>query len=187
MTQKEDPRLSAYARELRWALSALPDADRDSIVDEMRSHLLDRVDAGTSVEDALTSLGPADDYASAFRDAYTVATSLSSGRTPHLLGTLLRYVTTSVSAAIAGVLIFGAWMFTLMIGNIAFLKLGDPTHVGLWKGDNFFFIGIIEDPSTGQELLGPWLLPLALASLVISLLLTRWLAVWALKRIVPRN
>lgn len=187
MTQKEDPRLTAYARELRWALSSLPDADRDSIVDEMRSHVLDRMDAGASLEDVLASLGPADDYASAFRDAYTVATSLSSGRTPHLVGALMRNVANSASAALAGIIILAAWMFTLLIGNIALLKISDPAHVGLWKGDHFFFIGIIDDPSTGQELLGPWLLPIALASLVISLLLTRWLAVWALKRIAPRH
>lgn len=33
-TPSEDSRLSDYARKLRWALSVLPEGDRDDIVDK---------------------------------------------------------------------------------------------------------------------------------------------------------
>jgi hypothetical protein len=58
--------------------------------------------------------------------------------------------------------------------------------VGLWRGEGFFFIGIIDDPSTGQELLGPWLPAIALLFILAAWGLTHFLAVWALRRLSPK-
>ena len=55
-THTDHPELADYARRVRGALSALPEADRDGIVDEMRSHTWDRLDASVSLE---TTLRPA--------------------------------------------------------------------------------------------------------------------------------
>lgn len=186
-TQADHPKLAEYARKLRWALAALPEADRDGIVAEMRSHVLDRVDAGASVDDALAALGPPDEYAREFRESYTVASALSSRRTTHLLRALTQGAARSFGAIAAFVVIVITWAAAVLVAYTALLKVSDPAHVGLWRGENFFFIGIIDDPSTGAELLGPWITPLALVCVIAAWLITRFLAVWALKRLAPKT
>lgn len=186
-TQADDPKLVEYARKLRWALAALPETDRDGIVTEMRSHVLDRVDAGATIDDALIALGSPDEYAREFREAYAVASALSSRRTGHMLHALVQGAARSLAAIAAFVAIVIVWAAAALVAYTAILKVSDPAHVGLWRGANFFFIGIIDDPSTGKELLGPWITPLALACVIAAWLITRSIAVWALKRLTPKT
>lgn len=186
-TRADDSRIAEYCRKLRWALSTLPDVDRDGIVAETQSHVLDRVDAGASLDEVLGALGDPDDYARAFREAHSIATALSSRRTPHMLRALLEGAARSLAAAGAGLAILVIWVLAALVAYVAVLKVSDPAHVGLWSGQHFFFLGIIDDPSTGRELLGPWITPLALVCIVIAWFATRYLAVWALKRLTtPR-
>ncbi len=185
-TQGDNPKLAEYARRLRWALAALPESDRDGIVAEMRSHVLDRVDAGASVDEALAGLGAPDEYAREFRESYTVASALSSRRTPRMLHALVLGAAGSLGAVCAFGAIVIAWAAALLVVYTAILKVSDPKHVGLWRGEHFFFIGIVDDPSTGQELLGPWITPLALVCVIAAWLITRSLALWALKRLAPK-
>jgi hypothetical protein len=180
-----DARLAEYARKLRWALAALPEADRDGIVAEMRSHVLDRVDAGASLDEALAALGAPEDYARGFLDSYAVATALSSRRLPQLLAVMLQNVARSAAVAVSGVIIFVAWAAAAVAVYLTLQKIADPAHVGLWRGEDFFFIGIIDDPSTGQELLGPWMPAIALLFILVAWGLTHALAVWALRRLKP--
>lgn len=187
MSSENDPKLNEYARKLRWALSNLPEADRDSIVAEMRSHVLDRVDAGASVGEALSALGEPEDYALAFRESYTVAKALSSRSLPRLIAEVLHNAARSAVAAIAALAIFVSWAAAAVAIHLTFLKITDPAHVGLWRGERFFFIGIIDDPSTGRELLGPWLPAIALLVIVLAWALTHVIAVWALKRLPRRT
>jgi hypothetical protein len=185
-TNGDHPKLAAFTRRLRWALAAIPEADRESIVAEMRSHVLDRIDAGASVDDVLAALGAPDEYAREFRESYAVASALSSRRTPPMLHALVLRAAGSLSAVLAFFVIVIAWASALLVAYAALLKISDPTHVGLWRGERFFFIGIIDDPTAGQELLGPWIMPLALVCVIAAWLVTRSLAVWALKRLAPR-
>lgn len=185
-SQADNTKLAEYARKLRWALSTLPEAERDGIVAEMRSHVLDRVDAGATVDEALAALGTPEAYARAFRDSYTVATAISSRSLPQVLSALLHNALRSAAVAVSAIVIFVAWAFAAMAVHLAVLKITDPAHVGLWKSDRFFFIGIIDDPSTGQELLGPWLPAIALLFILIAWGLTHALGVWALRRLPPK-
>ena len=182
-TRADDSRIAEYGRELRWALSTLPEVDRDSIVAETQSHVLDRVDAGASLDEVFGALGDPDEYARAFREAHSVAIALSSRRTPHMLHALFERAARSVAAAGAGLAVLVIWVLAALVAYVAVLKVSDPTHVGLWSGEHIFFLGIIDDPSTGRELLGPWITPLALVCIAIAWVATRFLAVWALKRL----
>lgn len=183
MSAAENPKLTDYARRLRWALASLPEAERDDIVNEMRSHVLDRIDQGADLNDVLSSLGSPDDYARGFRESYAVASALSSRKLPQLLTALLVNVMRSAAVAVAAVTIFLAWAAAAFALNMLIWKMTDPAHVGLWRGKNFFFIGIIDDPSTGQELLGLWLPVITLVCIVAAWAVTRTLAVWALRRL----
>jgi uncharacterized membrane protein len=183
----EHPKLSEYARKLRWALAPLPESDRDGIVAELRSHVMDRVDAGVSIEAALAALGEPEEYARAFRDSYTVTTAISSRQLPQLISALLHNAMRSLAVGAAAIAIFMAWAAAAIVSYLAVWKLSDPVHVGLWRGERFFFIGIIDDPSTGEELLGPLLPVAALVFILIAWGLTHVLSVWALKRLIPKR
>lgn len=185
-TVTEDPKLKEYGRKLGWALSALPVVDRLGIIEEMRSHVLDRVDAGASVQAALEALGDPNDYARRFYEVYSVAAALSSRRTPLLISALVGGVARNFAAACAASAIFMTWSVAALIAYVAILKISNPAHVGLWRGEHFFFIGIINDPATGRELLGPWIAPLALVAIIVAWITTQTLASWALKRLVVR-
>ena len=182
-TPSEDSRLSNYARKLRWALSALPEGDRDDIVAEMRSHVLDRLDSGVSIAEALSALGDPDAYAKEFNDAYAVSAALSSRRTSDLVVALLQGGAGSLAVTCAGLVIVTAWSAAALIAFLAVLKIRDPAHIGLWSGQHFFFMGVIDDPSTGRELLGLWITPLALVCVVAAWVITRSLSIWALRRL----
>ena len=183
----DDRKLDTYERQLKWALAALPEAGRDSIVAEMRSHILDRVDNGADLDASLAALGTPNDYARAFCESYEVARALSSRKTPWMLQTLVRGWARSTGAIGALILITIAWAIALQATFIALLKLRDPVHVGLWSSEQFFFIGIIDDPSGGTELLGAWIAPLAFTCLIAAWLITHVLAMRALKAFIPQN
>lgn len=186
-THTDHPELADYARRLRWALSVLPEADRDDIVEEMRSHVLDRVDAGMSVDAALTALGNPEDYARTFCDAYAVAAALSSRHTSHMVSALIQGAARNLAVAGIGIFILLTWALTALVVFVAILKIDNPTHVGLWLGDRFFFLGIIDDPSTGRELLGSWIAPLALVCVVLTWIATRSLAARALRLLTVKR
>lgn len=179
--------LDNYERQLRWALAALPESDRSSIVAEMRSHILDRLDDGADLDTALAALGPPNDYARAFCESYEVTRALSSRKTPWMLQTLLRGWASSSSSFGALIIIAIAWTIALQVTFVALLKLSDPVHVGLWRSEHFLFIGIVDDPSSGTELLGAWIAPLAFTCLIAAWSITHRLAMHALRAFTSRS
>lgn len=177
----DEPSLKTFERQLRWALAALPETDRDSIVAEMRSHVLDRMDAGADLGEILAALGTPNDYANAFCESYEVARALSLRKMPGMLLALLRGWTRSTGTVSVLLVIAIAWTIALQAVFVTLLKVRDPVHVGLWRGEHFFFLGIIDDPFRGTELLGAWIAPLAFCCLIAAWFISHRLAMWALK------
>src|SRR3569833_1391232 len=82
--------LKTYLRRLGWALSSLPERDRDDIVEETRTHVLARVEQGQDLSEALAAFGPAETYAARFVDEMEVTRALGSGRAMQGFGVVLR-------------------------------------------------------------------------------------------------
>ncbi|HEX4953603.1 MAG TPA: hypothetical protein VF017_09460 [Thermoanaerobaculia bacterium] len=183
-----DPQpLAAYLRELRWALGALPEADRNEIVAEARSHLLDRLEGGAAIEAAIAGLGTPRDYARPFVEDYRQSTALAHGRTRDLLPVLLERIATSARAAGSVALLLLLWAPALALLGTAIVKLSHPQIAGLWVGPKHFFIGTIDDPTVAHEVLGFWIFPLAVVALVVAWLLTRKLTSSAVRRLGPQR
>jgi uncharacterized membrane protein len=178
---KDDPSFSTYIRHLRWSLASLPADERDDIVAEARSHLQEKLERGARIEEAIDGLGAPEDFARAFITERALLSALGSRDSIGLLAALgarsIRNART-ISATAGCVIV---WMFALVVCAVAAAKVFDPTHIGMWIGGGQFFLGAIDDPSIGHEVLGLWIFPIAFLVLFLSWLASRGLSVWALR------
>lgn len=178
---KDDPTISTYIRHLRWSLASLPADERDDIVAEARSHLQEKLERGARIEEAIDGLGAPEDFARAFITERALLSALGSRNSIGLFAALaersVRNVRT-ISATAGCVLV---WGLALVVCAVAAAKVFDPSHVGMWIGGGQFFLGAIDDPSRGHEMLGLWIFPIAFLALFLSRLASRELSVWALR------
>jgi len=177
---EQHPDLKVYLRRLRWALAALPERDRDDVVEETRLHVLERVESGRSLEQALAALGPAPTYARGFLDEMELSEVLASQGSGAMLRAVARRAQRSLvaAAALAAVLALGA--SAVLTLSVAVFEIGDPVHTGLWVSDDQTFIGVIDDPSSARDLLGGWIFVLA----AVNALLAWWLGRLVLLRAI---
>lgn len=181
MSAPTSSELHDWLRRLRWALGALPERDRDDIVAETRAHLEERVAGGESPERALAAFGAPEVYARQFVDEMELAGALGSQHSGAALSAVARRVHRSLVAASALVLVTILSMLALLLTSTAVLKVSNPTHVGLWRHSRGMFLGIIDDPANGQELLGAWLFPLAGLGLALAWWIGRVVLLGALR------
>src|SRR5262249_37508064 len=157
--------IDRYLARLRSRLSGISDAARADVVDEIRSHLLDRAAASgsvtaDSVAEAVAALGSPEDLARAYVMDETVARpalgpsswiSWARSAVASFLGLGVSVVGYAVAAAFA---------------LCALLKPIHPDTAGLWllpsPGDSDLSLrmGFGAPPAGGHELLGWWIIPL---------------------------
>lgn len=178
---------TAWLREVRHGLASLPGSVRDDILAELDGHIAERVEAGTAPQDVVAALGPADAYARAMYDAHRLETAITTRRYGDMLDALIRTAAGHGLAVLAGAAILVLWAAACLVASVAAFKIADPLHAGLWRSETEFFIGLIDDPSTADELLGVWIFPLTLFALTLAFLATRALAIWTLRRIARRG
>lgn len=165
-------RLDMYLGELRGALRALPEAERDEILAELRSHVLDRASGEAGLTDeavrkALDGLGAPRVLAAGYVGR-AVAERVEVSRSPwRILMGAWRLTSLSVSA-------FGLFIVSLTgygVGAsfvlVALAKPFFPDKVGMWvrgHGQDFTVnIGANDAPHLAtQEMLGWWIIPLGL-------------------------
>ena len=181
MTVTKDRAVSDWLRRLSWALAAMPSPDREDIVAEARAHIDEAEAAGRATAEVLAGFGSPDAYARRFMEEMELSAALGSGRVTPLFVALARRVHHSLIAFGAFVIVLCVVAFAAGAALAAVWKLVDPQHVGLWLGSNFFFIGQIDDPSTGRELLGLWLYPFAAVTLVLAWIICRFVLVRTLR------
>lgn len=167
--------LEAYLARLRAELAGVPAAERQEILLETRSHVLERTGRppARGVDEVLAELGPPAEYARQFLPEVEAAP-------PHRPGTLggLAWLATGRWTALpllfAVVLAYGVAAFTFLF---AVSKLLEPNATGVYTSDAQGRRGLMivwSDPTHGgHEVLGMWLVPLALlVSLAIHLLMS---------------
>lgn len=185
MTQVDDRAVADWLRRLKWALTRMPSPEREDIVEETRGHLEERIAAGASPAEALAAFGPAETYAHRFLDEMDVAAALGSRRTGDVLGVVLRRLNRSLVAVLAFliVLFVGGVALGLVVAGV--WKLFDPAHVGVWIEGSSFWIGDIDDPSAGRELVGLWLYPITVAGVAAAWFVCRAVLLWAVRTLAP--
>jgi hypothetical protein len=168
--------LASYLGQLNAALAALTPDERQEILLETRSHVLDRWQREPSrrMERVLAELGPAREYARQFLpDAVEPPP-------PPGPPALARLVTGGVRTLPLLFVVVGAYSVAMLLLLAAVTELVDPTATGLYVGGGPRGRGfqlVLSDPApSGRDVLGPWFAPAALAlAVAIHLLLVRLL------------
>lgn len=174
MTAAMDPRdraeLDAYLRRLRQALRPLPAEERDDIARETESHFRERLAAApgtTSVSEVAAALGPAEDYGRRFVEDYRIGAALASGSAVEMLRAAALLLGRGVWYFVGFLFFLILFSLIVALGAIAVLKLVFPQNVGLWISTDpgVFRLGFSNtvEPYL-QEVLGYWIVPLALAA-----------------------
>jgi hypothetical protein len=186
-------KIDAYLKTLRRRLRGMHDEDARDIVEELRSHILDKAAAAgdvtpAGVEAALAALGSPEELASQYVTDELVARAQVS-RSPWLiLRSLFRWATLSVAGFFA---LIGALCGYFVAGALflcAMLKAIHPKTAGLWlipRGDDSEIslrLGFGSTPLDGRELLGWWVIPLGLIIGMGIVFFTFHFGLWSIRK-----
>ena len=187
-----DPRITeretVYLKRLRRALGPLPESDRTEIVAEIESHIAERSrGTGASVADILAGLGEPDTLARAYLDSHDLSGALSRSAPGPLLAAVLARATRNGAAfavGLAGVILYA---FALSFALTAVLKPIAPRNVGLWTGPDGLQFGFLSSPPATLDMLGLWIVPLALVAAVLCYLAATALMQWVGRALLRRS
>jgi uncharacterized membrane protein len=176
MTSETLPQANAFLVSLNAALRALPQADRAEIAREIESHLCERGEAGELAE-ALAALGRPEDFARSYLDDRALNQALARPNPVTLLFAVLNRSGRSLIAFIVGFAAVMLYLFSGSFALIVLLKQITPANVGWWASRGHFEFGAIYGTPhpAGQERLGYWIVPIAVAGAVGCYLLATML------------
>jgi hypothetical protein len=197
-------RVEAYLGTLRQLLRGMNAEDAREIVEELRSHLMDRVAASgeatdAGVDAALAALGSPEELAKEYMTQNLLARAEASRSPVRILESLFRWA--SLSAAGFFVLVgsmMGYFLGTVFI-LVAALKPFHPQTAGLWllrdsTGDPEISLrlGFGSVPGAGRDVLGRWIVPIGLLAGCAVVMLTTRVALWCARQyrrshLLPRS
>jgi uncharacterized membrane protein len=193
MLPPKDPtqKIDLYLKQVRSGLRTLPEPQVADILQELRSHILERAQSGGTLSDtatgeALQSLGRPHDVASAYL-AENVMAQAESSRTPWMV---LRGVFLWATLSIKGFVVLTACLIGYLFGAAFFIaalaKPFNPHAVGLWmtnSGSYSLMLGMTDSAARGRELLGWFLIPIGCSLGGGTILLTTHFGLWCIRRV----
>jgi len=194
MSDEAQRKIEAYLSKLRARLRGLKSEDAAEIVEELRSHILDKA-AGSGeltvagVDAALAGLGDPEELASQYITYESLARAEVSRSPVLILHSLFRWASLSVAGFFVLVSSVMGYALGILFVLLAVLKPLHPQNAGLWvwrdsTGDlaMSFRMGFGGAPSVGREVLGWWVLPLGLLFGCALLILTTRFALWCARQ-----
>jgi hypothetical protein len=189
--QKE---IDSYLAHLRGLLRGLDRNDIQEILEELRSHILDKTATGgettvAGIDAALAALGSPEQLAGEYVTENLLARAEISRSPWRVLHILFRWATLSV----AGFFVLLTSLFWYFVGICFWLcaasKPFHPHTAGLWlipsgAGANEISLrlGFTNAPMSGHEVLGWWIMPLGLIGGGGLIILTTRLALWCARQ-----
>ncbi|MEX0644688.1 MAG: DUF1700 domain-containing protein [Parvularculaceae bacterium] len=173
-----EKRIDDYVHKLSRALSGLGEEDRREILNEIRAHLEHR--AGENrLDEALKGLGAPQECARGFLDEIKLQAAFADAGPVKTLGALLALASWRATAA-AGLFVSGIFfLFAVAFAIIAVTEIVSPEAVGLWidPAQDTYVLGVVdlEPGSAMKDVLGRWMIPVASALAVFSVLVGQWL------------
>ena len=162
-----EPNIERYFARVRVALRGLPEREIEDILRELRSHVDELAGKeGSGVEEALRSLGDPLDLAQTYRSQNQMVRAECSG-SPLVILQGLRSASRGTLSRVTGTALYVLGYFglgTLWAGALE--KLLAPSRGGLWytPGDFWSLTLLVggNPPAGARELLGWWVVPMAL-------------------------
>jgi hypothetical protein len=150
--------LDGYIARLRAELAGMSLHDREEIVDEIRTHVRERVEEfNLTPAEAVARLGPAEDLAAGYCRGALVRRA-RKGFSPWLIfRAAYAWAVTGVQGFTVFLVAFMGYTLGAAFVIAAMLKPVFPAETGLWIGPGTFNFGF--QPGHGgeaQEVLGPW-------------------------------
>jgi hypothetical protein len=168
--------------------------DARDIIQELRSHITDKANAGgevtaATVDAALVALGSPEELASQYMTDELLLRAAVSRSPVHVLESLFRWASLSVAgffvllSSIVGYFLGGAFMCC------GALKIIHPQTAGLWAfrdstGDLEISLrlGFGSVPAGGRDVLGWWIVPIGLVMGCGLMMLTTRFALWCARQ-----
>jgi hypothetical protein len=196
-------RIEAYLSKLRGRLRGFNDAEVREVVDELRSHITDKLAMSgqitpSTVDAALAALGTPEELASQYITDNLLARAEVSRSPVQILKRLFRWASLSVAGffVLLGSLV--GYFLGIVFMLCALLKPFHPHTAGLWiipDGTGDFEISVrlgFGSIPAGREVLGWWIVPIGLVAGFGLVMLTTRFAVWCARRyrrpsVLPRS
>jgi len=192
MLQPNDPaqKIELYLRQVRSGLRNLPEPQVADILQELRSHILERAQSGGALSDTVTdatlqALGRPLEVASLYV-AENVMARAESSRSPWMV---LRGVFLWAMLSLKGFLVLTVCLIGYLFGAAFFIaalaKPFNPHAVGLWMigPDSYSLaLGMTDSARHGRELLGWFLIPVGCSLGGGTILLTTHFGLWCIRR-----
>lgn len=192
MQQPKEPaqKIELYLKQVRSGLRNLPDAQVADILQELRSHIVERAQLDGALSDAATdaalrSLGGPEEVAS----LYVTENFMVRAETSRTPWTVLRGVFLWAMLSMKGFVVFTVCLVGYLFGAAFFIaalaKPFNPHAVGLWMigPDSYqLALGMTDSTRHGRELLGWFLIPLGCSLGGGTILLTTHFGLWWIRR-----
>jgi hypothetical protein len=191
-------RIDSYLGRLRGRLRGMNHDEVREIVEELRSHILDKAAASgapngeiteAGIDAALAALGSPEELAGQYLTDTLLARAEVSRSPVQILSSLFRWA--SLSAAGFFVLLGSVlgYFFGAVFILVAALKPFHPHTAGLWLISNgaddyefSFRLGFGSIPAGGRDLLGWWIVPIGWMAGFGLVMLTTHIALWFVRQ-----
>jgi hypothetical protein len=186
--------VESYLRKVRGRLTGINDEDARDFIDELRSHIRDKMAASgretsESVAHAIAELGSPEDLASEYMINYQFSRAHVTRSPLRILRSLFYWSGLSAAGFFVLLVSLTGYFFGLVFILCAVLKPIHPETGGIWllRGatddlEISFRLGFGSAPVGGKELLGWWIVPLGLAAGSGLQVLTTRFALWCVRR-----
>jgi len=191
ITASSQQKIDAYLSTLRRQLRGMNAEEVRDIVEEIRSHILDKAalateeNASGTIDAALATLGSPEELASQYITDNLLARAEASRSPVRILKSLFRWGSLSVAGFFVLLGSLFGYFFGVVFMLVAVAKLFHPHTAGLWalptdNGDFAlsFRLGFGGVPAGGRDLLGWWVVPIGWFGGGVLVMLTTHIAVW---------
>lgn len=187
----DDPqqKIEVYLHRIRERLRGLRTEERREILEELRSHIMEKSTAGgmtgAAVDAALESLGSPEELAREYVTDELLARAEVSRSPLRILDSLFRWASLSVAGFFVLLGAITGYFLGVVFILVAVLKPFHPETAGLWasrdaSGDLSLSVhmGFGYAPVSGHEVLGWWIVPIGLLSGCLLVILTTRFGLW---------
>jgi uncharacterized membrane protein len=197
-------RIEAYLSRLRGRLRGVNGEEVREIVEELRSHIMEKAAASgevtaAGVDAALAALGSPEELASQYMTDNLLARAEVSRSPLQILKGLFRWASLSVAGFFVLLGSIVGYFFGVVLMLVAVAKLFHPRTAGLWTYPDStgsmelsFRLGFGSVPGVGKDVLGWWIVPIGWLLGCALVMLTTHIAVWFVRQyrrsiLLPRN